>query len=72
MRKTKQETAVTEEEIYQRFMDWLRQTWWGLPESDYLVPLIKSHYTPGEASLLTGMPFSGKTWKNSPTPRSTL
>ena len=50
---------MTEQEIYQRFMDWLKQTWWGLPEADELVPLIMAQYTPEEASLLTGMPFSG-------------
>jgi len=50
---------MPEQEIYQRFMDWLKQTWWGLPESDYLLPLIMSQYTPEEAYLLTDMPFSG-------------
>jgi len=41
-------------------MDWLRQTWWGLPEAEELMPLIMAQYTPDEASLLTGMPFSGR------------
>ncbi len=51
---------MAEQEIYQRLMDWLKQTWWGLPEADELVPLIMATYTPEEASLLTGMPFSGR------------
>ena len=51
---------MSEKEIYRHFIDWLKQTWWGLPESDELVPLIKAAYTLEEASLLTGMPFSGK------------
>jgi len=51
---------MSEQEIYQRLMDWLKETWWGLPEADELVPLIMAQYTPEEASLLTGMPFSGK------------
>jgi formate hydrogenlyase subunit 6/NADH:ubiquinone oxidoreductase subunit I len=59
-RKQKGETDIAEREIYQRFMDWLKQTWWGLPETDYTLPLIRAQYTPEEASLLTGMPFSGK------------
>ena len=46
------------QEIYMRFIDWLRRNWWDLPEADELVPLIMSTYTPEEASLLTGMPFS--------------
>jgi NAD-dependent dihydropyrimidine dehydrogenase PreA subunit len=51
---------VREEEIYERFMEWLKKTWYGLPEANELVPLIKATYTPQEASLLTGMPFSGR------------
>ena len=51
---------MSEQEIYQRFMDWLKQTWWGLPKADELVPLVMTTYTPEEASLLTGMPFSGR------------
>jgi len=51
---------MTEQEIYEGFMDSLKQSWWGLPEADELVPLIMATYTPEEASLLTGMPFSGR------------
>jgi NAD-dependent dihydropyrimidine dehydrogenase PreA subunit len=51
---------MSEQEVYQRLMDWLKQTWWGLPEADELMPLIMAEYTPEEASLLTGMPFSGR------------
>ena len=51
---------MTEQEIYEGFMDSLKQSWWGLPEADELVPLIKATYTPEEASLLTGIPFSGR------------
>ena len=29
-------------EIYQKFIAWLEKTWWGLPESNQLVPLIKA------------------------------
>ncbi len=51
---------MKEQEIYQRFIEWLRQAWAGLPESPELIPLIQARYTPEEASLLTGIPFSGK------------
>ena len=51
---------MSEQEVYQRFIDWLRQGWWDLPEADELMPLMMARYTPQEASLLTGMPFSGK------------
>ena len=49
---------MSQEEIYSRLIDRLRQTWWGLPEADELMPLIKATFTPEEASLLTGMPPS--------------
>jgi formate hydrogenlyase subunit 6/NADH:ubiquinone oxidoreductase subunit I len=51
---------MSEKEIYRRFINWLKQTWWGLPESDELMPLIMARYTPEEAALLTGIPFFGK------------
>ena len=51
---------MAEQGIYTRFMDRLKESWFGLPESEYLLPLIMATYTPEEASLLTGMPFSGK------------
>jgi len=56
----KEEITMSDQEIYERFMDWLKQTWWGLPEADELKALIMATYTPEEASLLTGMPFSGR------------
>ena len=52
--------TVPEYEVYLRFIDWLKQTWWNLPEADELMPLMMARYTPEEASLLTGMPFSGR------------
>jgi len=51
---------MSEQEVYQRLIDWLNQNVWGLPSWDRLLDLIKARYTPAEASLLTGMPFSGR------------
>ncbi|MBL7209087.1 MAG: winged helix-turn-helix transcriptional regulator [Dehalococcoidia bacterium] len=51
---------MSDQEVYERFMDSLKQSWWGLPEADELAPLIMATYTPEEASLLTGIPFSGR------------
>jgi len=50
---------MSEQEIYKRFMEWLKQTWYGLPEAAELDPLIKSTCTPEEAALLTGFPYKG-------------
>jgi len=51
---------MPEQEIYQKFIDWLGKTWWGLPDSEQLLPLIKARYTAEEAEFLTGFPFSGR------------
>jgi hypothetical protein len=52
---------VSGKEIYQNFIDWLKQGGvTGLPETDELLPMIKATFTLEEASLLNGMPFSGK------------
>ncbi len=58
----KENKGITSSELksYTHFMDWLRQSWSGLPESDYLLPMIMATYTLEEASLLTGIPFSGR------------
>lgn len=53
--------SYTDLEIYEKFIEWLGKTWWGLPESDQLMPIIKARYTVEEAEFLTGMPFSGST-----------
>jgi electron transport complex protein RnfB len=51
---------MTENEIYEKLIQWLNQAWWGLPEAPEVLPLIRRRYSPDEAELLTGMPFSGK------------
>jgi ferredoxin len=45
------------DDFYARFVGWLDKGWWHLPESEYLLPSIKAFLTPGEAELLTGLPF---------------
>ena len=51
---------MSDQEVYLRLIDWLRQHWFPLPETDELIPLIKAAFTPEEASLLYGIPLSGK------------
>jgi hypothetical protein len=43
---------MSEQEIYQDFISWLGKTWWGLPASDQLMPLIQARYTVKEAAFL--------------------
>ena len=51
---------MSEAAVYQKFIEWLGKTWWGLPESDQLLPMIKARYTREDAEFLTGFPFSGR------------
>ena len=48
-------------EIYTNLIEWLKKSWYGVPDSDVLLPYVATRYTPEEATLLTGMPFSPKT-----------
>ena len=45
---------------YTTFIEWLKQSWYGIPDSDVLLPYVAARYTPEEAVLLTGMPFAPK------------
>ena len=60
LRAERKRNLVDEKDIYRQFIDWLNQNWWGLPPAGELLPLIQTCYTPEEAELLTGMPFSGR------------
>ena len=53
--------AEHDREIYIKLIDWLKQSWYGVPDSDVLLPYVAARYTTEEAALLTGMPFSPKT-----------
>jgi ferredoxin len=50
---------MTDEQIYQEFIDWLKTGWWDLPAAVELMPLIRARYSVQDAALLTGMPFKG-------------
>ena len=46
---------------YFKFIEWLNQSWYGVPDSDVLLSYVAARYTPEEAALLTGMPYVPKT-----------
>jgi formate hydrogenlyase subunit 6/NADH:ubiquinone oxidoreductase subunit I len=50
---------MSAEQVYRDLIAWLNKTWWGLPDSPELLPLMRVTYTPAEARLLTGLPFRG-------------
>ncbi|MCX5852502.1 MAG: 4Fe-4S dicluster domain-containing protein [Deltaproteobacteria bacterium] len=45
-------------EIYRAFIEWMKNGWYGVPESDEVEPLMMARYSPEEATLLTGFPFA--------------
>jgi len=51
---------MSEQEVYQRLINRLKQDWWDLPEADELMPLVMATCSPEEASLLVDMPTSAK------------
>ena len=51
---------MSEHQGYSRFINWLRETWWGLPKADELMPLIMARYTLEEA---LGLPISAELGK---------
>jgi hypothetical protein len=33
-------------ETYEKLIAWLRKAWWGLPDSEHLMPTIKAFFNP--------------------------
>jgi ferredoxin len=54
------EDGMGNQDIYENFITWMKRTWFGLPDSEALLPAIKAQYSEEEAALLTGLPFSPK------------
>ena len=59
---------MTEEQIYRNFIGWLGQAWYGLPESEYLMPLIQKEAIvhPPENVREYGLRFMGDAQKGEP------
>ena len=51
---------MTDQEIYQKFVEWLDNPIFGFTESDAKMPMITAYVTPEEAEFLTGFPMSSK------------
>ncbi len=47
-----------DQEIYQRFIEYVSNPVIGFPESEHMMPMIKSFITPEEADFMTGFPKS--------------
>jgi NAD-dependent dihydropyrimidine dehydrogenase PreA subunit len=49
---------MTDQEIYQKFIDYLDNPVWEFTESEHMMPMITSFITPEEAEFMTGFPTS--------------
>ena len=48
---------MNENDIYKTFAEWMKTSWFGVPESPYSMTAIMARYTPEDAAFLTGIPF---------------
>jgi electron transport complex protein RnfB len=55
--KEKGEKAMSENDTYMLFIDWLNHHWWKMPNTDHLLPALKTFFTEKDAELLAGFPF---------------
>jgi len=51
---------MTDQEIYQKFIEWVDSPIMEFTESDSMIPMITSYITPEEAEFLTGFPMANK------------
>lgn len=49
---------MTDDEIYQKFIEYMSNPVFGFTESEHKMPMITSFITPEEAEFLTGFPTS--------------
>ncbi len=52
---------MTDQEKYQKFIEYVDNPIIKFTASEYMMPMIKSFITPDEAEFLTGFPLGGKT-----------
>lgn len=52
---------MTDVDVYEKLMAWLRQADRGLTDSEDMIALIEARYTPEDAALLTDIPFGFNT-----------
>jgi len=48
---------MNDQKIYEKFKEWMKTSWFGVPDSSYSMKAIQARYTPEDAAFLTGVPF---------------
>ncbi len=51
---------MADQEIYEKFIEWMNNGYWEFTESEAKMPMITAYITPDEAEFLTGFPWSSK------------
>ena len=51
---------MSDQEIYQKFIEWVDNPLAEVTESEWLMPMITTYITPEEAEFLTGIPLTSK------------
>ncbi len=54
---------MTDQEIYQKFIEYVKTPIWELTESEHRMPMLRSFLTPEEAAFLTGFPKRNTTFE---------
>ena len=52
---------MTESEVYETFIAWLKTAAGGFDDTEDMIALIKARYTPEDAALLMNVPFDQRT-----------
>lgn len=52
---------MTDQQKYQKFIEWLSNPVWEFTESPAMMPMITSYISPEEAEFMTGVPLNAKT-----------
>ena len=55
----KGDSMISEQETYDGLIEWLKQSWYGFPETEAFMPLVKATFTQEDAAQLTGFPYKG-------------
>jgi ferredoxin len=49
---------VSEQGVYEKLHEWLKTSFSGMVDSEEVIPMLEARYTPEEAEILTGLPFT--------------
>lgn len=48
---------MADNDVYEKFVQWLKKSWFGVPDSKHMMDAVKATYSPEDAAFLIGMPY---------------